>query len=1269
MTEFQGTARFSVRRCLGSGGMGVVYLAHDGERGVDVALKTLARVDARGIAGLKNEFRALADVTHPNLVGLHELFNDDGQWFFTMEVVEGKSFLEHVSLTGPDPGAVTVASTASVTTAVPSTVPRDLLRAALDDDAPRGPKVALGCDLGRLRPALRQLCEAVAAIHAAGKLHRDVKPTNVLITPEGRVVILDFGLAIIQGGRRVEPGSVERLIEGTPAYMAPEQTLGEPVLPASDWYAVGAMLYEALTGKLPFTGDYRRIIAAKRVKEPHAPSLIARDVPDDLDQLCVALLRRLPGDRPQGPEILRRVGGSLRGASGPVSGPASRPAALFVGRARELAALQEAFARAAAGQTAVVHLRGRSGMGKSALVEHFLDDVWRHRRALVLSGRCYERESVPYKAWDSLIDALGEHLQRLTPQERFDLMPPGAHDLARVFPVLLDVDTMEEETERRDPVDDQLASRRRAFDALEAIFRSLGAKRPLVLHIDDLQWGDVDSAKLMTSLLAREAAPPLLLVCSYRSDEAAASEFFHELRRAETAGRRPSATVVIDVERLPPDEAEALARSLLQDHPDADELGRAVAREADGSPFFVDELVRELREADTASAASLGQAVRELSLDGLLRARIGRLPADVGRLLSILAVAARPVEQGLAARAAEVPDAAAALAALRGANLIRTRGPRPKDLAEPYHDRVREVVVRSLDEARLREHHRALARELEAGGDADDEALAVHFEGAGERESAARYAARAAAHALDALAFDRAARLYRRALALGADGGSPEKRRALHVSLGEALVHAGRGAEAAPVFLAAAEGAPQGDVLELRRRAAEQFLISGHIDEGAEVLGEVMASVGIEYPETPLRATLALLGRLGLLRLRGTKFKERREQEIAPAELARIDVCFTAAKGLVLVDPVRGFGFQAQYLLLALDAGDPHRVCVGLALQAINVSLAGGGGYPRARALLDQAREIAERRGDPYLLGVVGNCGAATQMCFGHWRATVEASARANKILRGACSGVAWEVESGIVCAEVSLLWMGRLDELAAFVREHVREALDRGDLFAATYARMHTWYAPIAADDVDRARVEMREAIGRWSQGGFHIIHYWALYAETQYDLYAGNPEGARERLTRDWRALDGSNVLRVQFHRTLITLLRGTTAVAAAVAAGKGVGSRERAKLLREAEKDVGRLSGEEMPYATAAAALLRACVAAARGRAGEARTLLEAAENGFLAADMTLFAACARRRRGEMLGGDEGRALVADADAVMRGQGIVRPDRWTGMYAPGW
>src|SRR6202012_5541923 len=139
-------------------------------------------------------------------------------------------------------------------------------------------------------------------------------------------------------------------------------------------------------------------------------------------------------------------------------------------------------------QAGTVPLRGRSGMGKSALVEHFLDEVWRREGALVLSGRCYERESVPYKAWDSLVDALAQHLCRLPYEETVGLVPAHMNDLARVFPVLREAEIIDEQTELRDLGSDALESRRRAFDALEALLRKIAARRPLVLHLDDLQW-------------------------------------------------------------------------------------------------------------------------------------------------------------------------------------------------------------------------------------------------------------------------------------------------------------------------------------------------------------------------------------------------------------------------------------------------------------------------------------------------------------------------------------------------------------------------------------------------------------------------------------------------------------------------------------------------------------------------------------------------------------------------------------------------------------
>ncbi len=1236
--------------------MGIVYLARDVERGMLVALKTLNRLDAVGLSSLKNEFRSLTGVVHPNLVTLHELISEDGHWFLTMEVVHGVSFSSWVqaSPTGvpgastPTPDFSAEASPEMETKTTSRLVaPVELSPEQASAPSPRRRAPAPWCDLERLRAALPQLVEGVLAIHDSGKLHRDLKPSNVLVTESGRVVILDFGLAIARDLRGA------RHAGGTPAYMAPEQLFTDELTPAADWYAVGTMIYLALTGHLPFSGSSSAILRAKRTRAARPPSTLVDGIPEDLEQLCMDCLHQDPAQRPSGRELLRRLEG---GAGRAAPEPEASEATLFLGREQQLAQLHQSFEAAQQGRAVTVYVSGRSGMGKSALIHHFLDELRERKEAMVLTGRCYERESVPYKAWDSLIDSLVVRIDELPTPQLESLLPDNIQELARVFPVLrgLGINPVEQLA----PGEHLSESRQRAFDALKELLRRLAQRQPLVLYIDDLQWGDSDSARLMAGLLS-PPAPPLLLLCNYRSEEEDSSEFFRALQElGESGGMKLGEVRRIDVDRLSPEDGARLARALLgPGMAGSGEIPALIAREADGSPFFIAEFARHVRAQEQSQNET---ALHGLSLENVLLHRVRQQPREAQRLLEILSVAARPLEQGLAASAAELgPDATAALGTLRAANLIRTHGAKAKDLAEPYHDRIRETVAAAMDEARLRDCHRRLAAVLEANGDSDPEILAAHLEGAGETARATRYALLAAERAEAALAFDRAARLYKRTLAWAEPSQQPQ----LRLRLANALINAGQGAEAAPLLLAAAEGQADAEAAELRRRAVEQFLVSGYIDEGTQVLRDVLTGVGIRYPETTTRAVLEVLARLVRLRLRGMRFHERAASKIPPEQLLRIDVCYSAGKGLVLVDPIRGFGFLTQELLLALKSGEPRRVALGLCHYATNLGTAGQAAYPRATQLLSQAHTIGERLDDPFVLGTAGNCQAAVEMCAGHWKATVDRVTRANDILRQRCNGAWWEINSGIVFTHVALSALGRLRELTGLIQSQVRIALDRGDLFAATSARLQLWYAPLAADDVSQAGAEIREAIGRWPQRGFGVNHFWALYGETQCELYAGNGAAALERLAQAWPMLASSTILRIQFLRILITLQRGTAAVAAAHAR-----QGDPQQLLRAAEKDASRLSKERTGWADAAASLLRASILGARGRTEEALRHLGEAIRGFDAADMALHAACARQRKGQLLGGDEGQRLMEAADATMREQSIQHPARWTALYAPG-
>ncbi len=684
--------------------MGVVYEALDKLRDRTIALKTLSHVDANSIYRIKNEFRALSDVSHPNLVDLYELAAESGYWFFTMEKIEGKSFLERLR-PGADSSGSSPARHASkdntIITSQANTRPlsdtwiRKLRDAAQSSAATKAsppqrsglptPAEPQSLDEPLLRETLRQLARGMGALHDAGKLHRDIKPSNVLITPVGRVVLLDFGLATELEEQKLLRSTLDGQVCGTVAYMSPEQALCDALTPASDWYSVGVMLFEVLTGQLPFEGPMFKVLTDKQQFEPPDPNALASELPQDLVALCAALMQRDPKARPTGADVLSQLGAPKKVPLTPVLGWQDPSGDLpLIGRETELERLLEACQH-----NAVSIVTGPVGIGKSAVLRRFCQLI--SGGALVLTGRCYERESVPYKAIDSLIDALASYLRKLPVPKLKELVSPQIHHLARLFPVLLRIDGLRRIRKPTNPEGPLRSKHKLAFDALEALLDRMGEERPLVLALEDLHWGDEESGRLLARLMNGVDPGRRLLAGSCRAQE---GPLLAQLNVLD-----PS---YIELGPLEPNAAARLARIVLERRRDRSEEPqapleariKAIAKESDGTPLFVLEMAGyAISELPTPSM----NTPDELQLEAVLKERFRTLSAPAARLLELTCIADMPVHLSVANLAAKLPkrDRAAAVE-LRAQGLIHDFTEETGELIEVTHERVRKAVLRAL---------------------------------------------------------------------------------------------------------------------------------------------------------------------------------------------------------------------------------------------------------------------------------------------------------------------------------------------------------------------------------------------------------------------------------------------------------------------------------------------------------------------------------------------------------------------------------------------
>lgn len=1240
--------------------MGVVYEARDAERDMLVALKTLRTMDANLLYHFKNEFRALADLSHPNLCSLYELFQSEGHWFFTMEIVDGTDFMSFIKkrdtastkfeptlAAGTEPkgtlvefgagrgGAAAGRGGMTMLEFVNSASGTQIPIQQEPDRPPTDPSV-LPFDEPRLRDALAQLAAGLNALHDAGKVHRDIKPGNILVTNEGRVVIMDFGL--IADDAILAELEATGTIAGTPTFMAPEQGMpGAAVGPSADWYAVGVMMYQILTQRLPFQGEtVWELIEAKRTLPP-APSLLAYGVPMDLAELCHRLLSPDPASRPSGDEVLRLLGSR---ASAPIIGTSQD---VFVGRRAELGVLHNALADSRRASVAVF-VQGPSGLGKSALVKRFLDEV-NGTGTLVLKGRCYAAETVAYKAFDGMFDALSRHLMTMDPYRVMEMFPQSTMLAARLFPTLRRVPVFANAV-THDPNVSAMELRSRAFTAVIELFSRVAASQPLVLFVDDLQWADPDSLLLLRELLNPAAPLPIVFVASIRTGESTSD------LPAQTAAQAGVTPRVIEIGPLPPDDAMFLVDRLLPREAATDARRQAIAREAAGHPLFLAELAHHLAlhaDSDLASTTQLDEALfqRAMALDH-----------DTRHLLQIIAVAGSPIDIRVASDASELtPTRAMPLVnALRNARFVKTTTTATGgNLVEPYHDRVRESLVTHLEPSQFAAVSSHVAHALIRAGLAETapEQIVRHLFAAGDTARGRDLAEKAAVRALASLAFDRAAEFFRQALNAGPRDAAHAY--TLYIQLAEALASAGRGGEAADSYLAAAKVCSNDeDRFDCRRHAADQLLVSGHVDRGLAELRDVMHQLGAPVPETAQHAL---------------EFVQRNRHAIdnpqpgpprAPlseADLRRhrrtLDIYQSASLGLVLVDNVRGADFQARAVLASHHTQDPRRTIRALVFEAIYRAQESDAGRTRAIELIRDANSIAQRvmPDDPWAKAYFTLGEAFIAYYYGKFRRAVEIFKDCDARFR-TLPGVAWEQNTIRIHRLRATDYQGAWGELRSLYDEYMRDAQRRDDRYVG--ASLTRWFNVLwlAHDRPDLAGADLDRS--QWTppvEGRYHLQHFLELRARVELALYRGDGAAQGSWARAGLEAADKGYMLRIQIARAIADWLLGRLAAVEGNVA--------------EIEHRASLLDAQQINYCGIWSGLLTGAAIAQRGDRKHAIERLELTAELSDVNDFPLCATIARLRAAQLRHDRDG---IETALAWMTGQDIRNPLRMAEVFAPG-